>query len=73
MPKYYFDLTNGSRLVDASGLDCRDDQDAQAKAKIIAKQVGEEAPTPHVPRHVEVLDEDRAQVSKVPVRPDENS
>jgi hypothetical protein len=70
MPKYYFDLTDGSRLVDASGLDCRDDQDAQAKAKIIAKQIGEEAPAPPVPRHVEVLDADRAKVSKVPVRAD---
>jgi hypothetical protein len=42
MTKYYFDITDGSRLVDASGLDCRDDQDAQAKAKIIAKKVSEE-------------------------------
>jgi hypothetical protein len=70
MPKYYFDLTDGSRLVDASGLDCRDDQDAQAKAKIIAKQVGDETPSHPIPRHVEVLDEDRAKVSKVPVRAD---
>jgi hypothetical protein len=32
--------------VDVSGLDCRDDQDAQAKAKIIAKQVGDEGAGP---------------------------
>jgi hypothetical protein len=38
MPKYYFDLVDGARLVDPFGLDCRDDHDANAKAKIIAKQ-----------------------------------
>jgi hypothetical protein len=47
---------------------CRDDQDA--KAKIIAKQIEVDIPTASVQRHVEVLDEDRAKVSKVPVRTD---
>jgi hypothetical protein len=72
MPKYYFDVTDGTRLVEPSGLDCRDDQDAQAKASIIAKLVANEAPAAPVPRHVEVLDEDRARVSKVPVRPEKS-
>jgi hypothetical protein len=70
MPKYYFDLTDGQRLVDPSGLDCRDDRDASAKAKIIAKQIEQDIPAAPVQRHVEVLDEDRAKVTKVPVRTD---
>jgi hypothetical protein len=70
MPKYYFDLTDGSRLVDHSGLDCRDDQDADAKAKIIAKQIETDIPTAPVQRHVEVLNEERDKVAKVPVRTD---
>jgi hypothetical protein len=73
MPKYYFDLTDGSRLVDPSGLDCRDDEEANAKAKIIAKVIETEIPTAPVQRHVEVLDEGRAKVAKVPVRTDTRS
>jgi hypothetical protein len=72
MPKYYFDLVDGSRLVDPPGLDCRDDHDANAKAKIIAKQIEEDIPTAPVQRHVEVLNEDRDKVAKVPVRTDTN-
>ena len=70
MPKYYFDVTDGERLVDQSGLDCRDDQDANAKAKIIAKQIEVDIPIAPVQRHVEVPDQERAKVSKVPVRTD---
>jgi hypothetical protein len=72
MPKYYFDLVDGSRLVDPSGLDCRDDHDANAKAEIIAKQIEVDIPAAPVQRHVEVLNEDRAKVAKVPVRTDTN-
>jgi hypothetical protein len=70
MPKYFFDLVDGARLVDPSGFDCRDDQDAKTKAKIIAKQIEADTPAAPVQRHVEVLNEDRAKVSKVPVRTD---
>jgi hypothetical protein len=70
MPKYYFDLVDGSRLVDPFGLDCRDDGDATAKAKIIAKRIEAETPTAPVQRHVEVLNEDRDMVAKVPVKTD---
>jgi hypothetical protein len=51
-------------------LDCRDDQDANMKAKIIAKQIEADIPAAPVQRHVEVLNEDRAKVAKVPVRTD---
>jgi hypothetical protein len=69
MPKYYFDLVDGSRLVNPSGLDCRDDRDANAKAKN-AKHIEAEIPTAPVQRHVEVLNEDRNKVAKVPSRTD---
>jgi hypothetical protein len=72
MPKYYFDLVDGSRLVDPTGLDCRDDQDANAKAQIIAKQIEADIPTAPVQRHVEVLNEGRDKVAKVPVRTETN-
>jgi hypothetical protein len=73
MPKYYFDLVDGARLADPAGLDCRDDQDANAKAKVIAKHIEAEIPTAPVQRHVEVLNEDRDKVAKVPVRTDTNA
>jgi hypothetical protein len=72
MPKYYFELVDGSRLVDPTGLDYRDDGDATAKAKIIAKRIEADTPTAPVQRHVEVLNEDRDMVAKVPVGTDTN-
>ena len=33
MPHYYFDIKDGHRLVDASGLDFKNDDAAIAKAK----------------------------------------
>jgi hypothetical protein len=44
MPRYFFDLKNGHQLIHPSGLDCRDDQGATAKAIIIAQQIGSDAP-----------------------------
>jgi hypothetical protein len=67
MRKYYFDLVDGSRLVDPSGLDCRDDLDANAKAKIIAEHIESEIPEAPVQRHVEILNEERDKVAKVPI------
>ena len=39
MPKYFFDLKDGVRLVDPAGLDCTDDVDAMAKGKVIALEI----------------------------------
>jgi hypothetical protein len=39
MPKYFFDIKNGHRLIDPSGLDCRDDQQAMRSATFIARQI----------------------------------
>jgi hypothetical protein len=72
MPKYDFDLVDGARLADQAGLDCRDDQDAHAKAKVIAKHIEAELPAAPVQRHVEILNEDRDKISKVSVRTDTN-
>jgi hypothetical protein len=36
MSHYYFDIKDGLRLVDPSGLNFKDDDDAIAKAKVIA-------------------------------------
>jgi hypothetical protein len=67
MPRYYFDVKNGRRLPDSTGLDCSDYQDAEAKARIIARQIARDAPAAAQPRHIAVLDEDRNEISTVPV------
>jgi hypothetical protein len=37
MPHYFFDVTNGHRLIDPAGLDCKDDNEALSTAEIIAR------------------------------------
>jgi hypothetical protein len=67
--RYFFDIKNGHRLVDPSGLDCSDDDDAIAKAKVIALQISEETSRAEGQRRIAVLDSERQEVSKVPVHP----
>jgi hypothetical protein len=70
MSRYFFDVKNGHRLVDPSGLDCRNDQEAIENAILIARQIARDAP-PNGPRHVSVLNSDREEVSKVPINKEE--
>jgi hypothetical protein len=72
MPNIISILRMASDWSTRSGLDCRDDQDANAKAKIIAKHIEAEIPTAPVQRHVEILNEDRDKVAEVSVRTDSN-
>jgi hypothetical protein len=58
MPRYFFDLKNGHRLIDPSGLDCRDDREATATAIIIAQQIALDAPGA-ASRHIAVLNSER--------------
>ena len=65
MPRYFFDIANGHRLIDPGGLDCASDQDAIEKAKFIARQIADE--TPLGARQIAIRNEDGRDVSKVPV------
>jgi hypothetical protein len=67
MPRYYFDIKNGHRLIDPAGLDCADDADAITKAKMIAIQISRDAPRPEGQRHIAVMSPEGQEVSKVPV------
>jgi hypothetical protein len=68
MPRYFFDIKNGHRLIDPSGLDCRDDQQARDQAIIIAGQIAADAPATSAARHVAILDSEREEIGKVPVQ-----
>ena len=57
MPHYYFDIKDGHRLVDPSGLNFKDDDDAIAKAEVIAIGVSLDKPAVDPERHIAVLNE----------------
>jgi hypothetical protein len=67
MPRYYFDIKNGHRLVDPSGSDCESDTDAVDKAKVIAIGVSLDKPAVDPERHILVIDDTGREVSRVAV------
>ena len=67
MPHYYFDIKDGHRFVDPSGLEFKNDDAAIAKAKVIAIGVSLDKPAVDPERHIAVLNEAREEILKVPV------
>lgn len=67
MPRYYFDVKNGHRLIDPAGLECRDDQDAITQATFIAAQIAMDVPNTSGGRSVAVLNSVREEIIKVPI------
>src|SRR4051794_28571583 len=70
MSKYYFDVRNGHRLVDPSGLDCESEKDAMTKAKVIAEHIAGDVPHPSTPRKIAVMNSDRQEVDHVNIHDD---
>jgi hypothetical protein len=67
MPHYYFDIKDGHRLVDPSGLNFKNDDDAIAKAEVIAIGVSLDKPAVDPERHIAVLNNAREEIFRVPV------
>jgi hypothetical protein len=67
MPHYYFDIKDGHRLVDPSGLNFKDDDDAIAKAEVFAIAVSLDKPAVDPERHIAVLNDLREEIFRVPV------
>jgi hypothetical protein len=67
MPHYYFDIKDGHRLVDPSGLKFKNDDDALAKAEVIAIGVSLDSPAVDPERHIAVLNDSRKELFRVPV------
>ena len=67
MPQYYCDSKDGHRLVDPSGLNFKDDDDAIAKAEVIAFGVSLDKPAVDPERHIAVLNDSREEIFRVPV------
>jgi hypothetical protein len=67
MPHYYFDIKDGHRLVDPSGLNCKTDDDAIARASAIAIMVSIDTPAIDPKRHIAVLNGSRKEIFRVAV------
>jgi hypothetical protein len=67
MPQYYFDIKDGHKLVDPSGMKFKNDEDAIARAKVIAIGVSLDKPTVDPERHIAVMNDEGQEIFKVPV------
>ena len=67
MPHYYFDIKDGHSLVDPSGLNFKDDDDAIAKAEVIAIGISLDKPAVDQVRHIAVLNDSREEIFRMPV------
>lgn len=65
MPRYFFDIKDGHRLIDVSGREFKNDNDA--RAKVYAIQVSLDTPKVDPERYIAVLDDARAEIFRVPV------
>lgn len=66
MPRYYFDVKNGHRLIDPAGVDCVGDDAARKQVEMIAHQIATDAPA-SVARRVAVLDDQGREVAIIPI------
>lgn len=67
MPRYYFEVTDGQRLVDPSGVDCANDQAAQKQAKVIATQIAADIPDQAGVRRVVVIDDEGREIAAIQI------
>jgi hypothetical protein len=66
MPRFFFDVKNGHRLVDPAGVDCEGDAAARKQGIAIAKQISVDAPR-SMARSVAVRDEAGREVAIIPI------
>jgi len=67
MPRYFFDVTNGHRLSDASGVVCEDDTDAIHQATVLAIGVSLYTIGGGPERRIAIINEDGREIGNVPV------
>jgi hypothetical protein len=67
MPRYFFDIKDGHRLIDPSGSNCKNDTAAIEKARVLAIGVSLEKPAVDPTRRISVQNADRTEISTVPV------
>jgi hypothetical protein len=73
MPRYFFDIKDGHRLIDPTGFDCENDAEAIDKANMLAIGVSLDKPEVDPERHIAIRNGAGQEVSRVAVysRPSE--
>ena len=66
MPRYFFDVKNGHRLVDPAGVDCRSDEAAKEQGKVVAHQIAIDVPKSEA-RRVAVVDDEGREIATIPI------
>jgi hypothetical protein len=67
MPRYHFELINGHRLPDPSGIECASEAEAQEYGRQIAAQIAAEVPSSIAKRHISIIDNDGREIAKLEV------
>jgi hypothetical protein len=73
MPIFHFDISDGVRLEDPVGMDCKSEQDACKTADLIAHQIAVDVGGGSEDRSVVVVDETGSEIYTSPVKPDVSS
>jgi hypothetical protein len=66
VPRYFFDIKNGHRLIDPAGIDCASDIDARQRGTFIAQQIAADSPS-SAERRLAVLDDEGKEVAVISI------
>jgi hypothetical protein len=68
MPIFHFDISDGVRLEDPVGMDCKNEHDARRTADLIARQIAIDVVDGGNDRSVVVVDEAGLEIYTAPVK-----
>ena len=67
MPRYFFDIKDGKRIVDPAGFVCDDDVAALNRTAVIAVGISIDHPADDPERRVAIIDDEGRDIGTVPV------
>ena len=67
MPRYFFDIKDGHRLVDPAGRECKNDTAAKDMAAALAIMVSIDSPAVDPMRYISVLNDARQEIFQAAV------
>jgi hypothetical protein len=67
LPRYFFDIKDGHRLVDPAGRECESDDDAIETARVVAIGVSLDTPAVDPTRYISVLNDARQEIFRAAV------
>jgi antirestriction protein ArdC len=67
MPRYFFDIKDGHRLVDPAGRECKNDTAAKEMGKALAIVVSVDMPAVDPTQYISVLNDARQEIFQAAV------